>query len=68
MITLGNVSLFFTLIALGRKVKIINDYSEREIVAKEPAYIGDSFAFFSLINIPGIAKGITIENSKYIEA
>ena len=25
----------------------------------------DSFAYFSLLNITGVAKGITIENAKY---
>ena len=36
-----------------------------EIVSSEPVYIDDSFAYFSLLNIYGIAKGITIENAKY---
>ena len=36
-----------------------------EIVSSEPVYIDDSFAHFSLLNIFGIAKGITIENAKY---
>ena len=35
------------------------------LVSREPAYIEDLYAFFSLINITGIAKGITIENAKY---
>lgn len=63
--TFGNVPLLLYLDSLGKKGKIIDDYSEIEIIAKEPAYISDSFAFFSLINISGIAKGITIENAKY---
>ena len=50
----------------GLKGKIIDDYSEMELVSREPAYIEDSYAFFSLINITGIAKGITIENAKYL--
>ena len=36
-----------------------------EIVSKEPAYIDDSYAYFSLLNISETAKGITIENAKY---
>ena len=36
-----------------------------EIVSSEPSYIEDSYSFFSLLNISGIAKGITIENAKY---
>lgn len=63
--TLGNVSILLYLDALGKNGKIIDDYSEMEIVSKEPAYIEDSYAFFSLLNITGTAKDITIENAKY---
>lgn len=63
--TLGNVSILLYLDSLGKKGKIIDDYSEMEIVSKEPAYIEDFYSFFSLLNISGTAKGITIENAKY---
>ena len=63
--TLGNVSILLILDKAGKKGKIIDDYSEMEIVSNEPVYIEDSFAYFSLLNITGIAKGITIENAKY---
>ena len=63
--TLGNVSILLMLDKAGKNGKIIDDYSEMEIVSNEPAYIDDSFAYFSLLNITGIAKGITIENAKY---
>ena len=63
--TLGNVSILLYLDSLGKKGTIIDDYSEMEIVSSEPVYIDDSFAYFSLLNIYGIAKGITIENAKY---
>ena len=63
--TLGNVSILLHLDSLGKKGKIIDDYSEMEIASKEPAYIDDSYAYFSLLNISGTAKGITIENAKY---
>ena len=63
--TLGNVSILLYLDALGKKGTIIDDYSEMEIVSSEPVYIDDSFAYFSLLNISGIAKGISIENAKY---
>ena len=62
---IGNVSILLFLDSLGKKGRIIDDYSEMEIVSKEPAWIDDSCAFFSLLNISGIAKGITIENAKY---
>ena len=64
--TLGNVYILELLDELGLNGRIIDDYSEMELVSQEPAYIEDSYAYFSLINITGIAKGITIENAKYL--
>ena len=64
--TLGNVSILLFLDSLDKKGKIIDDYSEMEIVSNEPACVNDSFAYFSLLNISGTAKGITIENAKYL--
>jgi thiamine pyrophosphokinase len=63
--TLGNVSILLYLDSLGKNGCLIDDYSEMEIVSNEPAYIDDSYAYFSLLNISGIAKGITIEDAKY---
>jgi thiamine pyrophosphokinase len=64
--TLGNVYILEYLDELGFKGKIIDDYSEMELVSSAPAYVDDSYAFFSLINITGTAKGITVENAKYL--
>lgn len=63
--TLGNVSILMYLDSLSKKGVIIDDYSEMEIVSKEPAFIEESFAYFSLINVSGKAKGIVVENAKY---
>jgi thiamine pyrophosphokinase len=63
--THGNVSILLYLDSLGKNGCLIDDYSEMEIVSNEPAYIDDSYAYFSLLNISGTAKGITIENAKY---
>ena len=63
--TLGNVSILLYLDSIGKKGIIIDDYSEIEIVSNEPAYVEDSYAFFSLINITGTARDVTIENAKY---
>ncbi len=63
--TLGNVSILMYLDSLSKKGVIIDDYSEMEIVSKEAAFIEDSFAYFSLINVSGKAKGIVVENAKY---
>ena len=63
--TLGNVYILEYLDNLGKKGFIIDDYSEMELVSRQSAYIVDSFRFFSLLNITGIAKGITVKNAKY---
>lgn len=63
--TLGNVSILLKLYGLGRRAKILDDYSEMEIAGREPLLIEDSFSFFSLLNISGRARGITVENAKY---
>ena len=63
--TLGNVSILLYLDSLGKKGCIIDDYSEMEIVSSEPVSICDDYSFFSLLNISGCAKGITITGAKY---
>lgn len=63
--TLGNVSILLYLDSLGKKGHIIDDYSEMEIVSDKPVSICDQYAFFSLLNITGCAKGITITGAKY---
>lgn len=63
--TLGNVSILLYLDSLGKKGYIIDDYSEMEIVSAKPVSITDHYSFFSLLNITGCAKGITITGAKY---
>lgn len=63
--TLGNISMLLYLDSHGCKGTIIDDYSEMEIVSSAPAYIEDRYTFFSLLNITGCAKGISIHNAKY---
>ena len=63
--TLGNVSILLYLDSLGKHGCIIDDYSEMEIVSDKPLAITDDYAFFSLLNITGCAKGITIAGAKY---
>ena len=63
--TLGNVSILLYLDSLGKKGYIIDDYSEMEIVSGNSVSITDEYAFFSLLNITGCAKGITITGAKY---
>ena len=63
--TLGNISMLLYLDSHGCKGTIIDDYSEMEIISSAPAYIEDKYEFFSLLNITGCAKGITIQNAMY---
>ncbi len=63
--TLGNVYILQMLDRLGKKAKIIDNYSEMELVSNKSVYIDDSYSFFSLLNITGTAKGVTILNAKY---
>ena len=63
--TLGNVSLLLYLDSLGKTGCIIDDYSEMEIVSSKPTFISNEYSFFSLLNITGCAKGITITGAKY---
>ncbi len=63
--TLGNVSILLYLDSLGKRGCILDDYSHMEIVSRAPACIEDSYSFFSLLNISGIARGVTIRNAKY---
>ncbi len=64
--TIGNVSILLYLHSLGKTAKIVDDYSEMEIVSGAPVYISDRYTSFSLLNISGNAKGITIQNAKYL--
>ena len=63
--TLGNLSILLSLHAQGTRALLLDDYSEMEVVGREPAYIDDSFPFFSLLNISGTARGVSIEDAKY---
>ena len=63
--TLGNLSILLHLDALGKHGCIIDDYSELEIVSGQPVSVCDRYAFFSLLNITGCAKGITVTGAKY---
>ena len=63
--TLGNIYVLEYLSSLGLTGKIVDDYSEMEYVTSSSAFVEDSFAFFSTINISGVTRKISIENAKY---
>lgn len=63
--TLGNVSLLLMLDALGKTAAALDDFSEMEIVSDKPVRIKDRYPYFSLLNISGLAQGVTIRNAKF---
>lgn len=63
--TLGNVSILLYLDSLGKQGCIADDYSLMQIVSRNAACIEPTYAFFSLLNISGTARGVTIENARY---
>ena len=63
--SLVNVSLLNFLYEKGKNGKIIDDYSEMEIIAESTAEITDNFSYFSLINMFGTSEDVTIKNAKF---
>ena len=63
--SLGNVSILLHLDSLGKRGLIVDDYSEMEVVSRQVAEVGPEYPYFSLLNISGTARGITLENAKY---
>lgn len=63
--TLGNVSILLMLHSKGMTGKIVDDYSEMEILDAETKYIDDSFPYFSILNIDGICRGVYERNVKF---
>ena len=63
--TLGNVSILLMLHSKGLSGKIVDDFSEMEIVDAKTKYINDSCSYFSLLNIGGVCRGICERNAKF---
>ena len=63
--TFGNISLLLYLDSLGIPACILDDYSEMSIISRETAEVKEDCSWFSLLNISGTAKGITIRGAKY---
>lgn len=63
--TLGNVSILLMLHSKGMTGKIVDDYSEMEILDSETKYIDNSFSYFSLLNIDGTCRGVNEKNAKF---
>ena len=64
--TLANIYTLLMIRNYGGYGKIIDDYSEIElIISGEQIKIDSSYKFFSILNITNRAKGITITGSKF---
>lgn len=63
--SLANLSILLYLDKHQKYGKILDDYSEIEIVKNEPKYIPDSFSYFSILSAGDIISGVSIENAKY---
>ena len=63
--TFGNVSLLLYLDSQGIPARILDDYSEMSIVSRKEAEVKGDCSWFSLLNISGTARGITIRGAKY---
>ena len=62
---LGNISILLYLDGLGKKAILVDDYSQMQIVGKEPYFINDDCSYFSVLTVAGDVCGVTIKNAKY---
>lgn len=63
--TLGNLSILLWLDSLGKKARMIDDYSEMEIVSRELVTVSSRYPYFSLLNISGEAGDICVTGAKF---
>lgn len=64
--SIGNISILLYLKEQGANAVMLDDYSEISVIeAGETAEVADSFSYFSLLNITGEARGISIKNALY---
>ncbi|WP_022931003.1 thiamine diphosphokinase [Treponema bryantii] len=62
---MGNVSILLYLHGLGKRALLVDDYSQMQIVGKEPFFIKDNCSYFSVLTVAGDVSGVTIKNAKY---
>ena len=68
--TLVNVFILFDLDECGFRAMAADDYSEFEVISASEGVPGEAsvesrYPYFSLINMTGTAKGVTIRNAKF---
>lgn len=63
--SLANLAILLYLEERQAEGKIIDDYGEISLVGRQTAEIENDYSYFSLINIYGTAKGISIIDAAY---
>ncbi|MCQ2411937.1 MAG: thiamine diphosphokinase [Sphaerochaetaceae bacterium] len=63
--SLANIYCLLFLYEKNCSAMLVSDTQEMWMVEKDICYIDDNCKYFSLVNISGIARGITIRNAKY---
>ena len=63
--SLGNLSILLHLHQQGVQAQLLDDFSQMEIVGNRPVFVSADFSYFSLLNICGLAKEVTIKNAQY---
>lgn len=63
--TLANVGILLMLDAANKRAMAVDDYSEMRIVSREPEHVQDDCPYFSLLNVSGLARGVTIRGAKF---
>lgn len=63
--TMGNLSILLYLYQQGFSALLVDDYSEMEVVGQVPAEVSPDFSYFSLLNINGDARDVSIRNAMY---
>lgn len=63
--TLGNIAILNMLASGGCHGLIADDFSEAELISGGPAYVDDSFLYFSILNVTGVCRGVSIKNALY---
>lgn len=63
--SLGNLSLLLWLDTLGKKARMVDDFSEISVVSREKAVVDGHFSYFSILAMDGIARGVTETGVKF---
>ena len=63
--SLGNLSLLLYLDSKGKRALLADDYSEMEIVGRQPLEIPPECPYFSLLAVAGEAHGVVVEDALY---